>query len=43
MITFHYLGAKGYRHAGDAPLEPFPKDHTYRHPEGEMPKFDGYE
>jgi len=42
-ITFHYLGDHGYRHEGDAPLLPFPKDYNYRHPEGEMPKFKGYE
>ncbi len=42
-ITFHYLGEHGYRHPGDASLEPFPKDRSYRHPNGEMPPFAGYE
>jgi len=38
-ITFHYLADHGYRHPGDAPLEPFPKKGNYRHPSGEMPPF----
>jgi hypothetical protein len=38
-ITFHYLGTHGYKHPGDAPLAPFPKDVNYRHPPGILPPF----
>ncbi len=38
-IQYHYLATHGYKHPGDAPLEPFPKDTGYKHPPGEMPPF----
>jgi hypothetical protein len=38
-ITAHYLGTHGYRHPGDAPLEPFPKIPGFKHDAGVMPPF----
>ncbi|MFK7895243.1 MAG: hypothetical protein AB8G23_05385 [Myxococcota bacterium] len=38
-VTFNYLDTHGYTHEGEADLQPFPKDKSYRHPPGEMPPF----
>ena len=38
-LTYHYLADHGYKHPGDAPLAPYPKDTVYRHPEGFLPPF----
>jgi len=38
-ITYHYLAGHGFKHPGDAPLAPYPKDPDYRHPEGVLPPF----
>src|SRR5262245_24798652 len=38
-VTFHYLATHGYKHPGDAPLPPFPKDVGHRHPPGILPPF----
>jgi hypothetical protein len=38
-ITYHYLATHGYKHPGSAPLDPYPKNDSYRHPEGILPPF----
>ena len=38
-ITYHYLATHGYKHQGEADLDPYPKERVYRHPPGEMPPF----
>ena len=38
-ITAHYLATHGYKHPGEDPLPPFPKDKSYRHEPGVMPPF----
>ena len=38
-ITYHYLESHGFKHAGDTPLAPYPKDTAYRHPAGVLPPF----
>lgn len=38
-ITGHYLATHGYKHPGDDPLPPYPKEKSYRHEAGVMPPF----
>ncbi len=41
-VVTSYLETHAHKHEGEADLDPFPKDNSYRHPPGKMPPFLDY-